>query len=1088
MVQRLVPITTVLLVLVAAVAVATDTIDLGGAATGLALEHTDRGGEILTVAVSEVYLETVEIDGASWAAVTVPGGHSTMERGVPSLPVLSRSYLLGASDGLHLELDSLTVSELDLTAYGYAGVAPSKGHFTRDIPYGDVPWVFDAKIYGGDAPIPATLTALAGTPYIAGPLRGQTVSMPVAAWNPASNTLTVVTSASFLVTREPVAANPRTRPAPRLTAAFSAVAHEALNAEFELPAGDRTIAPGRLLILADDLLLAAAEPLAEWEALVGYPTLLVSESQAGVSSANDIKAYIQGLYDSPEGLAWIILVGDAPQIPTLIGVNEGAHCDPCYTKLEGADNRPDAAISRLSGNNPAEIEVQVDKILAYEQTPTVAPGSDAWYGAAFGIASNQAGGGLIDWERVNLLRDTLLGSGYTEFTELYDSHFPWPSGSGSPVPGNVADTVNLGTGLGFYIGHGSETAWVSSGFSVSSVNSLLSNGDMLPVIWDVACVNGSYHRTGGDCFAEAWLKKVGGGAVSFEAATTNESWVPPCIAQAGVVATIADRSANTTGAQHVAGKIALMDAPEGGDTDGSEGTMFMEQSHLFGACTMWPRTGPASLPDEPGDFVVAGGVARLTVSVGGVPLAIEGGAIVSFYNRVDDAIVPLGAGLIDATGVVAATVSGDPTWCHIHGRDLVPTEFELAARPTGRVSLDQALYACSSTAGLRVADSNVYAVAPPPPATLEVTLSNGADAIQVTLAETAPESGFYLGSADLGSDLVVADGDTLSATYHDLDDGQGGTLDAVASATVDCAGPVISDVTAAADESHLTIGFTSDEPGTTVVHYGATPALGATVSDDALTTAHELTIDGVDPCTRYYFSLASADGVGNLGVADDGGVPFTVDTDGWQVFLSEDLSTDPGWTIANGSHQSTGWAWGQPTGLGQDGYGGPDPTSGATGATVYGVNLTGDVSSYLATDEQTLTTPPIDLTEASSARLRFQRWLGVESDSYDHARIRFSTDGGTSWTTVWENGADTIDDTAWGEMAVDLPAAVIGQPDVRIQWTYGSTDSSWNYCGWNLDDIVVEGAATCDTPPSPMFADGFESGDCVMWSAQVNGE
>lgn len=1064
---------------------ATEVVALGDGATGLGLDVGDRGAETLTVAVSEVRLDAVEIDGVRWAAVTVPGGHSTMQRGEPSLPVLSRSYLLGAEDGVQLRLEELTTREIHLGGYGFAGVAPSKGHVTRDIPYDDVPWTFDPKIYGGDASFPADLAAAAGAPYIAGPVRGQTVMVPVASWNPVGNVLTVVTSASYSVARVPGAANPRTRPAPALSAPFAAVARDALNADTELPAGGRSVEPGRLLILADDTLVSAVEPLAAWETLVGYPTLLVTESQAGVASANDIKAYLQGLYDEPEGLAWIILVGDAPQIPTLLGVNESAHCDPCYTKLEGNDNRPDAAISRLSGNTPAEIQVQVDKILSYEQAPSVAPGGDGWYGAAFGIASNE--GSPADYQRMNDLRDTLLPGGYTEFTELYDGHFPWPSGSGSPTPANVAAAVNLGTSLGFYIGHGSDTAWVSSGFSVSDVNSRLTNGDMLPVVWDVACVNGTYHRTGGDCFAEAWMKKSGGGAVSFEAATTNESWVPPCIAQAGVVDTIVDRSATTTGAQHVAGKIALMDSPEGGDSNGSEGTMFMEQSHLFGACTMWPRTGPASVPDEPADFAVAGGVASLTVTVDGTPLAVAGGAIVSFYDKVGDTVVPMGAGLVNAAGLVEAPVTGDPTWCHIHGLNLVPTEFELAARPAGRVSLDSATYSCAGTAGLRVVDSNVYSVAPPPPATLDVTLSNGADDVLVSLQETEPGSGFYVGDAALGVDLAVAHGDTLTATYHDLDDGQGGSHDAMATATVDCAGPVLSDVAADASESRITFSFSSDEPGTTVVHYGPTPALGSTITDDGLTTDHQLVVDGVDPCTGYYFTVASADGLGNLGSADDGGTPFTVETDGWRVFLDEGLATDPGWGIDNGSHQSTGWAWGVPTGQGQDDHGAPDPTSGASGVAVYGVNLDGDISPDLATDEQTLTTPPIDLTEAISARLRFQRWLGVESNSYDHARIRVSTNGGSSWTTVWQNGTVTIDDTAWGEMVVDLPAAVLGEADVRIQWTYGASDGLWNYCGWNLDDVVVEGATTCDAPPAAIFNDGFEGGSCAAWSVEVTG-
>jgi hypothetical protein len=55
------------------------------------------------------------------------------------------------------------------------------------------------------------------------------------------------------------------------------------------------------------------------------------------------------------------------------------------------------------------------------------------------------------------------------------------------------------------------------------------------------CLNGRFAYSGGDCFAEAWLQKAGGGAVSFEGGTTNESWVPPCDAQRGIIDSLRDR-------------------------------------------------------------------------------------------------------------------------------------------------------------------------------------------------------------------------------------------------------------------------------------------------------------------------------------------------------------------------------------------------------------------------------------------------------------------------------------------------------------------------------------------------------------------
>ena len=338
----------------------------------------------------------------------------------------------------------------------------------------------------------------------------------------------------------------------------------------------------------------------------------------------------------------------------------------------------------------------------------------------------------------------------------------------------------------------------------------------------------------------------------------------------------------------------------------------------------------------------------------------------------------------------------------------------------------------------------------------------------------------FSGVAVLGTDLTVADGDTLVATYHDADTGGGIPGDKTDSAVLDCAGPQIGDVELVATEGELTVRFTTDEPGTTVVYYGTTVPPTEMVAESGYTTDHELTIPGLDPCTRYYVGLESADALGNVSVETNGGMYFMVNTMGWQVFLSETFDADPGWAIDNGGN-GLGWAFGQPTGGGGE-YGEPDPTVGFTGSNVYGVNLSGDYDNNLSTDQLKLTTASMDLSVATSAVLSYRRWLGIETPSYDHARVQLSVDGGP-WMTVWEN-TETIDGGSWVLETIDLSAQAAGHADVRIRWTLGSTDWSWRFAGWNLDDVVIEGAFPC--PGSvPVFSDGFETGDCSTWTFEM---
>jgi gingipain R len=1030
----------------------------GGQAT-ITYQQQD-GSELITVTVGQVALKPITINDQKWAVVEVAGGHNLMLRGEPALPFVASELLLERTDRISLELVGAVEQELDLASHGYAGVAPSRGHFDRDQDPDSIPYVFNEKLYASPHLYPDDRVWV-DDPFIAGPLRGQGFRIPVARWQARDNLLVLVRQATFRISRATDTGNPRLGRQPALTALFDQMARlRMVNYQAARPGYTPFVEAGRLLILAHDPFLANVQPLADWEMLVGYPTMLEplsSVPHAGASpTAAEIKTYIQGLYDDPEGLTWVILVGDYQHIPNLAGVNEGAPCDPCYTKLEGSDNRPDAAISRISALNTDQVDVQVAKILGYEQYPDSGSAA-AWYQKAFGIASHE--GSPADWERMNLLRDDLLAYTYTEFTELYIS----------PTAQDVADAVNDGRSLGLYIGHGAETYWVTSGFSVSDVNTKLSNGSMLPVIWDVACVNGAFHALD-TCFAEAWLRKSGGGAVSFEAATTNESWVPPCDAQRGIIDALRLEEAFTTGGQHVNGKGYCMDI--NGDSDSSEGNRFMEQSTLFGSCVTWPRTLEAIAPDEPTDFQVSGGQATLTVTVGGSPYTKPNGAIVSFYNQTADGIDVVGSGHIDGTGVVTVPVTADPTYCHIHGYNLIATTYELAAQPDGRVTLDAAVYSCTSEVAIRVADSNVGA------GTVDVTLGAGGEDTLVTLTEQSTGSGFFTGTYVLGSAYTVADGETLVATYHDADIGDGNPADKTANALIDCAGPVMQDVATDPAEKSAVITFTTDEPGTTRVIWGDSlpPALIAESTE--LVTEHSITLSNLLPCTRYYFYLESEDALGNQSTAGYGSY-YSFVTDGWDVILETNLDTDPGWTIYNGGN-ANGWAFGTPSGQGGQ-YGNPDPTSGYTGDNVYGVNLDGDYDNNLTYNQLRLLTPSLDLSEASTVILRFWRWLGIEGKPNDLARVNVSING-EPWIIIWQSSANY--GGTWVEESFDLTDLAAGQSDVRIRWTLGSTDSSMQFAGWNIDDIVIEGTVPCALS-QPIFIDGFESGDTSAWSEVV---
>jgi len=186
--------------------------------------------------------------------------------------------------------------------------------------------------------------------------------------------------------------------------------------------------------------------------------------------------------------------------------------------------------------------------------------------------------------------------------------------------------------------------------------------------------------------------------------------------------------------------------------------------------------------------------------------------------------------------------------------------------------------------------------------------------------------------------------------------------------------------------------------------------------------------------------------------------PVSLQVGSVQTVISWTMDTDPGWD------REGDWAWGQPSGGGGQ-YGNPDPTSGYTGANVLGYNLAGDYANNMP--EHSLTTGAIDCTGLQATSLRFRRFLNVEQPSYDHAYIRVSTNG-NNWTTIWENGGE-VTDSAWQLVEYDISAIADGQPTVYLRWVMGTTDGSWQYSGWNLDDVEIRGlqSTNTSTPDTP---------------------
>jgi hypothetical protein len=136
-----------------------------------------------------------------------------------------------------------------------------------------------------------------------------------------------------------------------------------------------------------------------------------------------------------------------------------------------------------------------------------------------------------------------------------------------------------------------------------------------------------------------------------------------------------------------------------------------------------------------------------------------------------------------------------------------------------------------------------------------------------------------------------------------------------------------------------------------------------------------------------------------------------------------DLTADPGWTRQG--------EWATPTGSGGTSHGFHDPTGGATGTNVFGINLSGDYSTTIG-GPYYLTTGAINLSNYTGTQLRFKRWLNTDYPSYVYATVQVSNDA-TNWTTVFTNVSGTeIADSAWTTVQYDISTVADNHSTVYV--------------------------------------------------------
>ncbi|PKK82601.1 MAG: hypothetical protein CVT49_12690, partial [candidate division Zixibacteria bacterium HGW-Zixibacteria-1] len=574
-IRQLLMLTLVILLALSSFASA-ERMDLGakGDDVSVIVEQSDDYKTVLRFDVGAFYRDVIDLNGEKFFSLKCGEEPVLLIEGEPELPHISRSIII--PDDARVEIRVLSEEFVDIPDMP---VISSKGNLKRTVNPDDVPYTF-GDVYSKSDWYPYELATLR-EPFILRDFRGTVVEINPFRYNPAEKTLRIYTSVTVeIVNVGPGEINVLEKGdivRNKVNAFEEIYSRRFLNYYDQTEKYPSTPEDGNMLIITYNSFHDAMLPLVDWKIQKGINTAIVDISSIG-NNATSIKNFIDSVYASDFGLAWVLLVGDGAQITT--GTATGAGSDSYYSKTSGADDWPDIIIGRFSAETVAQVETQVERTINYDKTPI---GSD-WFHMGTGIASDEGPGhyGEYDYQHINNIRTDLLGYNYTQVDQIYEP---------TATIAAISSALNNGRSVVNYCGHGSTTSWGTTGYSNTNVNAL-TNDYMLPMIFSVACLNGNF--VGSTCFAEAWLRATDGanptGAVATYMSIISQAWNPPMYAQDEITDLLVSEQKLTMGGLCYNGSCYMMEA------QGADGVEEFNAWTIFGDPSLMIRTDdPATL-------------------------------------------------------------------------------------------------------------------------------------------------------------------------------------------------------------------------------------------------------------------------------------------------------------------------------------------------------------------------------------------------------------------------------------------------------------------------------------------------------------
>lgn len=445
-------------------------------------------------------------DQEIYQRIEIPGLGSHNQEGAPDLP-LARFNLAIPTDAKQADL---SVERLEVRSFPNYRIWPQPVP-ERDHPEGDPErFVLNREIYDSNAFWPPAAGVRRN------PVRTQLRSIPAIAgevwpvrWHPKTLDLEIATHTRYTYSHpgNRQEFKPMTRDRGRQAKLYflnwpAVVAHFPINFVF--------YSAEFLIIYPDQSYADEIAPFANQKRARGFKVTEMTADDIGSTCAQ-----IRSAIDTWEAAvpasrdAYALLVGDVDVIP-LCTSPTGVPTDDLYASTNGDDLSEEIYLGRLSVDSEADAANQIQKILTYEDNPSLF----CCYNRAALWAHKQDAPGKYEGAH-----ETVRTNAYSvppTFTTFYGSQ-------AGVTDSDINNQVDSGVGTLAYRGHGSSsstaTGWNQNNefYNSADANTLANSTPRSPIVWSFACTNTALGNE--DSISEVWMEQAGTGAVSYYGAT-----------------------------------------------------------------------------------------------------------------------------------------------------------------------------------------------------------------------------------------------------------------------------------------------------------------------------------------------------------------------------------------------------------------------------------------------------------------------------------------------------------------------------------------------------------------------------------------